>query len=120
MAQSAKSVDEFHPLYALLESTTTEPGIESFLDGLERTLNAAIRGRVASRIRRLTSGTRTDYWSAIDELSIAARLVSCGLTATLGSPDVMVEDGVNSLAIELTAPERTRELEVLQELLASE
>ena len=120
IAQSAKSADEFHPLYGLLESSSTEPGIESFLDGLERSLSAEIGGQVASRARRLTSGSRTDYWSAIDELSFAARLTSCGLSATLGTPDVVVKDAADTLTIELTAPERTRELEVLQELLAHE
>jgi hypothetical protein len=120
--QAALIANQFHPLYGLLEWGIAASGIEAFLDGLERTLAAPIGGSVAERARRLTEGEPphySDYWAALDELSIATHLSDCGLAVRFGNSaagelDLVVRAAGEELRMELTAPERTRELEALQ------
>jgi hypothetical protein len=123
--QAALPSDGFHPLYALLEWAGADPGVEAFLDGLERAVDAPIGGALASRIRRLTAGTAPsfdEYWSAVDELSFTSRLSDCDLAvrfgdASRGELDIVVSDDDEDLHIEMTARHQTRELEALQAML---
>jgi hypothetical protein len=109
-----------HPLYDLLQAWPDQPGIEAMFDAIEAALGADVRGDVASRGRRLTSGGAGDYWSAIAELFAAAAIRACGLEVTLGNPDVVVMDAADGseVAIELTSVWKTQDTERLIDIIA--
>jgi len=88
-SEAAKSAEEGHPLYRFLEWEVPDASLEAFFDGLDRTLGAPIGGALTSRANRLTKGISprfSDYWSALDELSIATRLADSGLVVRFGDP----------------------------------
>ena len=124
--EEAKRAEDGHPLYRFLEWEVADASLEAFLDGLDRTLGAPIGGALTSRANRLTKGVSprfSDYWSALDELSIATRLADSGLATRFGDPlrgepDIVVGDGPETLLIELTAREISAELTRLQEQIS--
>jgi hypothetical protein len=109
-----------HPLYDLLQASPHQLDIEAMFDAIEAALAADVRGDVASRGRRLTSGSAGDYWSAVAELFVAAATRACGLEVTLGNPDVVVIDAADGseVAIELTSVWQTQDTERLIEIIA--
>ncbi len=96
-----------HPLYEWLELPDAYPETLESVAALCAALRAPIRGDMRTRRRRLIAGDDADYHSAMDELYMAAALTECGLTATLGSPDIRVDDGDASLFVELYSAHKT-------------
>lgn len=109
----------WHPLYDWLEAPAGYNDADATLDSIEGALGAQIGGALASRAKRLTAD-RADFWSAIGELYLAARLSECGLNPALGKPDIVVSSGDGErLAIELNSIHATHDATRLQELLAA-
>ena len=109
----------WHPLYDWLEAPAGHSDADATLDAIEGALGAQIGGALRSRAKRLTAD-RADFWSAIGELYLAARLSACGLEPALGSPDIVVSSGAGErLAIELNSIHATHDATRLQELLAA-
>ena len=116
VAESAKGRGHWHPLYDWLEAPEGYPGAGEFLAALESALTEPLLGRVQSRRRRLVADP-ADYWSALCELYLATCLHQSGLEVTLGDPDVIVAADGEDLAIELTAFQRTGDLNRLVGML---
>ncbi|MGA2514317.1 MAG: hypothetical protein ABSG37_11980 [Candidatus Limnocylindrales bacterium] len=117
--EAAKATEDQSDLYRMLEWDW--PGIDGFLEGLERTLNARVSGPYNKIADRLTSSDTSNYRSALDELSFSTRLRDCGYEVTVGSPgrpDILAQQGSRSLLIELTAPLKTRWFYALQGQIA--
>jgi hypothetical protein len=118
--QAATPSEAWRNLYAMLEFAGGHPGVDAFLDGLERTLGAPVSGPYRRIARRLVGSDSADYRSAVDELSVATRLTDCGYRVTVSSPDILAQHGSEALRIELTAPLKTKEFFALQNRLASQ
>jgi hypothetical protein len=121
VGQAARSREEWHRLYATLEFSGDNPGVDAFLDGLERALSAPIGGQYCQVAKRLTGSDPSHYRSAVDELSFATRLSDCGykVTVSRGTPDISARQGSQELRIELTAPLKTEKFFALQNRLGS-
>jgi hypothetical protein len=113
-AQAALDPAHRHPLYDWLELPDAFPETLESVRSLCAALRAPVGGDTGSRRRRLTSSDRADYHSAMCELYMAATLVKCGLSTTLGNPDLTVQDATGSLFLELTSAQRTADLAMLQ------
>lgn len=118
--QAAKPSEARHDLYGRLEFSANHPGVDAFLDGLERTLGAPVSGPYRRVAQRLVGSDPADYRSAVDEMSVATRLTDCGYRVTVGSPDIIAQDGSEVLRIELTAPLKTEKFYALQNRLTAE
>ncbi len=118
--QAARPKEARHNLYATLESTGDNPGVDAFLDGLERALSAPVLGPYRKVAQRLMGSDSADYRSAVDEMSVATCLTDCGYKVTVSSPDILADDGSEVFRIELTAPLKTAEFYALQDRLASQ
>jgi hypothetical protein len=120
VAEGAKASDERRDLYGMLDLPDDLGG--PFLDGLDRSLAAQILGPRLSVAARLVGSDSADYRSAVDELSFAARLASCGFSVKLGGrgePDILAARGSSEIRLELKAPLRTAELTALQDRIAT-
>lgn len=113
-AQAALDPAHRHPLYDWLELLDAFPETLESVRSLCAALRAPVDGDARSRRRRLTSGDRADYHSAMCELYMAATLVECGMSTTLGNPDLTVQDATGSLYLELTSAQKTADLAMLQ------
>jgi hypothetical protein len=118
--QAARPKEARHNLYATLQSTGDNPGVDAFLDGLERALSAPVLGPYRKVAQRLMGSDSADYRSAVDEMSVATCLTDCGYKVTVSSPDILADDGSEVFRIELTAPLETAEFYALQDRLASQ
>ncbi len=113
-AQAACGVAERHPLYRWLELPDDWPETVASVRALCAALESPIAGDVASRRHRLVSGDAVDYHSAVCELYMAAALVECGLSVSLGNPDLTVRDAADTLYVELTSAQKGHGLPALQ------
>lgn len=118
--QAARPKPAWHSLYATLELAGDNPGVDAFLDGLERALSAPVSGPYRKVAQRLVGSDSADYRSAVDEMSVATRLTDCGYDVEVSSPDILAHHGSEVLRIELTAPLKTQEFYALQSRLASQ
>jgi len=107
-----------HPLYEWLELPDAFPETLESVAALCAALRAPIRGDTGTRRRRLIAGDDSDYHSAMDELYMAAALAECGLTVTLGSPDIEIDDRADSLFLELYSAHKTWAMGRLQVALS--
>jgi hypothetical protein len=118
--QAAKPQEARHDLYAKLEFSADHAGVDAFLDGLARTLDAPVAGPYRKVAHRLVGSDSADYRSAVDEMSLATRLTDCGYKVTVSSPDVIASRGPDVFRIELTAPLKTEEFHALQNRLTTQ
>lgn len=115
--EAAKGRGGWHPFYDWLAAPSGHADSDTILDAIEAALSAPVHGSVVDRAKRLKAD-RSDFWSAVGELYMAAALAACGLTPTLGKPDVMVTNGHDTVDIELNAVHATHDLTQLQETIA--
>lgn len=118
--QAARPSESWHDFYRKLQFSADPPGVDEFLDGLERTLSAPVSGPYRRVARRLVGSDSADYRSAVDEMSVATRLTDCGYMVTVSSPDILAQNGSDVFRIELTAPLKTQEFYSLQNRLTSQ
>jgi hypothetical protein len=114
--EGAKERGRWHPFYDWLEAPKGHADADTILRAIETAVTSDISGAV-SRARRLTAG-RSDFWSAVGELYMAAQLAGCGLAVELSSPDVRVRHAAGIVDLELNAVHATHDLTELQELIA--
>lgn len=115
--EAAKGRGIWHPFYDWLEAPDGYAESESVISTIESALAFSIQGS-ASRAKRLTAD-RSDFWSAVGELYMAAQFANCGLSVTLGNPDVSVRDGSGEVVgIEVNAVHATHDLIQVHEMIA--